>query len=292
MRCQPIPTRTSKCCDTLHKSIAADPFQKLSLVHGVARVVQQKEASGASMAGQIQLVGSQIIAGISNDACLRLRSVVSSGISLMGTPALFGPTSHHDPRSLQEEWNMKPIRMVQAIRRATLAACLFAIPMLGISQTKDSVAISDALHEARSHAAVVQDDAATLDSYTRSQMSWQSHARHLQRMKEHANDLMSDFNKLQGLKAEGSPWQQEAIDRIDPLLREMANHLNATIDHLNNNQSQVQMQPYRDYVDANLDVMTRARDAIADFVSYGEARSTADDLEQKLEMSSSASPSE
>ncbi len=244
------------------------------------------------MASPIQLVGSQIIAGISKDACLRLRSGASSGISFMGIPALFGPTSHHDPRSLQEEWNMKSIKMVQAIRRGTLVACLFAIPMLGVSQTKDSAAISDALHEARSHAVVVQDDAATLESYTRSQMSWQSHARHLQRMKEHANELMSDFNKLQSLRSEGSSWQQDAIDRIDPLLREMATHLNNTIDHLINNQSQVQMQPYRDYVDANLDVMTRARDAISDFVSYGEARSTADDLEQKLELSSSASPSE
>lgn len=183
---------------------------------------------------------------------------------------------------------MKAIRMVQVFRRATFAACLFAIPMLGISQAKDSVAITDALHEARTHAAVVQDDAATLESYTRStSMSWQSHARHLQRMKEHANDLLSDFNKLQGLRAEGSPWQQEAIDRIDPLLREMANHLNSTIEHLNNNQSQVHMPPYKDYVRANLDVMTRAHDAIVDFVEYGEARSKADDLEQRLELPAS-----
>ena len=184
---------------------------------------------------------------------------------------------------------MKTITLIPAIRRGMFFACLAALPMLGASQTKDSVAITDLLHEARSHAALVQDDAATLESYTRSNISWQSHSRHLQRMKNHANDLMADFNKLQTLRAEGSPWQQEAIDRIDPLLREMANHLTNTIEHLNKNQSKVHMPEYKDYVRANYDVMTRAHDAISDFVEYGEARTTADDLEQKLELPSDAS---
>ena len=189
----------------------------------------------------------------------------------------------HDLRNIpQEENDMKTIRMVPVFRRAMFFACLAAVPMLGVSQTKDSVAITDLLHESHSHAALVQDDAATLESYTRSTMSWESHTRHLQRMKEHANDLMADFNKLQTLKSEGSPWQQEAIDRIDPLLREMADHLNSTIEHLNANQSKVHMPEYKDYVRANYDVMTRAHDAISDFVEYGEARTKADDLEKKL----------
>lgn len=187
---------------------------------------------------------------------------------------------------------MNRIGKVPAFRRAMLVACLVALPLLGASQTKDSVAITDTLNEARSHAAVVEDDAATLESYTRSSMSWESHARHLQRMKEHANELLTDFNKLQGLRSEGSPWQLEAIDRIDPLLREMANHLNNTIEHLNNNQSQVHMPPYKDYVRANLDLMTRAHEAIADFVDYGAARTTADELEQKLELPASEPTSE
>ncbi len=244
------------------------------------------------MTGQKQLVvGTQMRAAVRNDTCARVRGIASFRTVRNGSPARLAQCSivNYSP---QEERYMKSIRMIRAFRRATFAACLFAIPMLGISQAKDSVAIADALHEARSHAAVVEDDAATLESYTRSQMSWQSHARHLQRMKEHANELMSDFNRLQSLRAEGSPWQQEAIDRVDPLLREMADHLTTTIDHLNNNQSHVQMQPYRDYVDANLDVMKRAHDAISDFVSYGEARSTADDLEQKLEIPSSTAASE
>ncbi len=103
-------------------------------------------------------------------------------------------------------------------------------------------------------------------------------------MKDHVNNLINDYNQLGTLRAEGSPWQQEAIDRIDPLLRSMADHLNATIQHLNENQNRIQMPPYRDYVHANWELINRTHNLIADFVDYGDAKIKADSLEQKLEL--------
>ncbi len=189
---------------------------------------------------------------------------------------------------------MKPKSIVHLASRLGLVALLLCISGAAFAQEKDSAAISEALNSARSHAALAHDDSATLESYMRSSMSWQSHARQLQLIKEHANDLLGDFNTLTSLRAEGSTWQREAIDRIDPILREMADHLNRTIDHLNNNQSRFQMQPYKDYVHANLDYMERAHQTISDFVEYDAARSKADDLEKKLEIpaeqSASANP--
>lgn len=185
---------------------------------------------------------------------------------------------------------MKTHPLITIARRAAFFVFLLSLPALGTAQANDSEAIMSALQEVRSHAALAQDDAATLEAYARSPMSWQSHARQLNLIKEHANNLLDDFNRLSGLRAEGSPWQQQAIDGIDPLLKDMAAHLTSTIEHFNANKSQVQMQAYKDLVRANLDLMTRAHESISDFVDYGTAKAKADDLEQKLALPDSSAP--
>ena len=186
---------------------------------------------------------------------------------------------------------MKSFKLVTILPRLALLALLLPAGMLA-AQNPDSAAISDLLKVVESHATQADDDAQMLANYTLSNLDWRTHANQLNSIKEHINNLISDANQLTSLRDEGSPWQQEAIDRIDPLLREMANHLNITIEHLNSNQSQVHMPPYKDYVRANLDLMTRAHEAIADFVDYGAARTTADELEQKLELPASEPTSE
>ena len=56
-------------------------------------------------------------------------------------------------------------------------------------------------------------------------------------MRLHINDLGKVAKELEDARPEGSPWQQVAIDRIDPLLREMADQLTSTINHLNAHKS-------------------------------------------------------
>ena len=90
-----------------------------------------------------------------------------------------------------------------------------------------------------------------LSPIRRSNVSWQSHANQLQRIKEHVNELGQLNKQLSDSRAEGSPWQQTAIDQVDMRLREMADLLTVTINHLNDNPSKVHMQAFHDYVKAN-----------------------------------------
>jgi hypothetical protein len=170
-----------------------------------------------------------------------------------------------------------------------LALALATGTSIGFAQTADSGQISDLLKQAKSHAVLAEDDAATLESYTGSKMSWQSHAWQLERIREHVNELGHLNKQLSDLRAEGSPWQQQAIDQIDPRLREMADLLTATIEHLNDNQNRVQMQPFRDYVKANAELTSKLARMISDFVDYDEAKSKAESLEQKLDLPAVAS---
>ena len=180
---------------------------------------------------------------------------------------------------------MKPGPTLRIFAGFAVLALVFAIKApLAAAQTADSAAISNLLTQAQHHAMLLDDDAATLESFTRSKISWKTHAGQLEVMKEHVNNLGKLTQQLTDLRSEGSPWQQEAIDQIDPLLRQMADHLTATINHLNENQNRVHMQAFRDYVQGNYELASRTHETIRDLVAYDQAKSKAQVLEQKLEL--------
>lgn len=178
--------------------------------------------------------------------------------------------------------NYTPIRTT--MKRAALLGAFLVLPLFASAQNPDSQAISDLLSQARQHAVLAEDDAVTLASYTNSRLSWQTHARRLQEMKDHANDLINEANKLSSLRDQGSPWQQHAIDQINPLLREMADTLTVTIQHLNENQARVHMPEYENYARASSDAMIRTAKLISDFVEFDEAKAKAAGLEKELNL--------
>jgi hypothetical protein len=152
------------------------------------------------------------------------------------------------------------------------------------AQSPDSQQISKLLVEAKREAVLLADDADTLHSYTASNIHWQTHTRRLAQMADHVNELGKVNKQLSDLKAEGSPWQQQAIVQIDPLLRDLATNLTATIGHLKENQSRIHFQPYREYVVATHESASGMSRLICDFVDYDKAQAKAKDLEQKLEL--------
>lgn len=181
---------------------------------------------------------------------------------------------------------MKPQSIFKiSVGLAGLALLLTLGSQTVAAQKADSEEISTLLAEARSEAVLAEDDAATLEDFTRTSVSWKTHGSRLELIKDHVNELGKVSKQLTDLRAQGSPWQQKAIDEIDPLLREMAAHLTATIKHFNDNQTQIHMKPYRDYAEANHDLAEKMAEVIKDYVDYDKARSKSEALEQKLEIS-------
>jgi hypothetical protein len=177
-------------------------------------------------------------------------------------------------------------------RKLAFLCALFLVPFVGIQRasadtpdTPDSAQITQLLNDAKSHAVEAEEDAATLESYTRSRVSWKLHTYELDSMKKHVNEMGKIASDLQNLEATGSDWQKQAIHQVMPLLRDMAGNLNKTIEHLNENQSQIHMTSYREYTRTNYELAKRTADLIRDFVDYDQALAKATALEDKLELS-------
>ena len=167
---------------------------------------------------------------------------------------------------------------------AVVALFLVIKGPVAVAQNADSTEISSLLSDAQHHAALLDDDADQLVSYTRSKLHWKSHAQQLESMKTHVNNLGKVTGQLNDLRSEGSPWQQQAIDQINPLLKDMADHLTATINHLNENQDRVHMPAYEDYARGNYELASQTSQLIKDYVNYDKAKAKSQSLEQKLEV--------
>jgi uncharacterized phage-associated protein len=70
----------------------------------------------------------------------------------------------------------------------------------------DSEEVSKLLSEAKTMAFQVKEDAETMESFTRTNVSWQSHASAIAQIKEHINSLSGQVDKLKAVRNSASPW--------------------------------------------------------------------------------------
>jgi hypothetical protein len=183
---------------------------------------------------------------------------------------------------------MNRLLPVTLLKGAAVLALFVSGCMFATAQKPDSKQITDLFSEIKEHASLAENDAQTLESYLGSNISWQGHADRLRLVKEHVNDLLNDYNTMVRLRDEGSPWQQEAIDQLRPLMKGMADHLTATIQHHREHPTHVKFEAWRDYVRGNSEYATKASSLIHDLVDYGAAKSTAESLERQLNLPADA----
>lgn len=186
---------------------------------------------------------------------------------------------------------MESLLMRRSTRINAIVAMILACTCAAFAQVNKSAKINELLNNVKSHAMLATHDAELLESYARSDMSWQSHANQINLMKTHVNDLIKDHNDMIAVREGAFEWQKRAIDRTDPLVKEIADRLNAMINHLNDNKDKTKMQAYKDYVHSNYELISSLDKMVSDFVDYEEAKSKADGLEEKLELTSSSGES-
>lgn len=165
-----------------------------------------------------------------------------------------------------------------------LATALLAMaPAIRAASPPTSEEVSGFLSEAKTEAVQLQFDAAELNNFARSKMSWETHAAKLTQIKDHVNKVSELVTKMNAAKADAAPWQKQAIERINPMLSELATTVSTAIAHLSKNQDRLMFPPYPDYAAATAATATDMAEMISDYVDYGETRHHLDDLERQLE---------
>lgn len=165
-----------------------------------------------------------------------------------------------------------------------VAGFVLISPILRAADVPDSEQVSQLLSEAKTQAFQLKEDAATMQMYSTTAVHWETHAVTINLIRDHVNAVGRQLAKLENARATASPWQQTAIDRIRPLLRELASNTSAIIDYLNKNPSHLQAPEYKDFLEANADQSEQLAALIGDFVDYGKTKQRLERLRDKLEL--------
>jgi hypothetical protein len=171
-----------------------------------------------------------------------------------------------------------------------IALTLCLTPKLHATEREDSAEVTGLLSQAAQQAAQLSHDADDMESLLHSDVSWQSHADMLSRIGDDVNTLGKIVARLNTTYESGSEWQQEAVDRILPLLREMASNTTAAINHLNANQARPTTPDYVNYLEKNAETAHQLADVTSDLVKYAKSRTTLEKMESKLEFPSAKEP--
>lgn len=166
-----------------------------------------------------------------------------------------------------------------------LVTVFAAAPALFAAQAAaDSADVSKLLADAKGQSAQLSRDAAKIKGYTLSTANAQTHAVRMELINEHVNNVGHLAFELNNARAAASPLQRETIDRINPLLEELASSVNSTVTHLNRVSGVLQMPPYNSYLEAKAKLASELAKLISDSVDYGDAKTRSQELEREMEL--------
>ncbi len=167
-----------------------------------------------------------------------------------------------------------------------LVALLF-LPVLGrpAGLREESPQLAQTLAQAGIEASELAKDADETESLIRSDVSWQTHADMLNRVKEHVNNMARIIQNLESNRSSGSELQEQAVDRILPLLKELAANTTAAINYLNQNKTRPLGEPYTQYLKDNADTAHELSSTVSSLYEYEKSMAKIGTLKNKLELS-------
>jgi hypothetical protein len=172
-----------------------------------------------------------------------------------------------------------------AVRAVLVTFLLLSISGRAIAVRDDSQQLTQVLGEARDEAAELARDADEMESLIRTDVSWQTHAVMLDHIKDHVNNMARIVAKLTETRTSGSELQEQAVDRILPLLKDLAVNTTAAINYLNQNKSRPLTDPYNQYLLDNADTSHQLSSTVSSLFEYEKSMTKIAKLKNKLELS-------
>lgn len=172
-------------------------------------------------------------------------------------------------------------------KAARLGLAFFAVAVLSLVPTAasarsvgDSKEVSGFLAEAKAEALQVQMITEEMNSFVHSRTSWQTQAAKLAEIKRHFNkfgELVIKMNKAEA----PSPWQQEAIREVTPMVEELSSYITMTIYHLGEDPDRLVFTSFPEYVAASTGLASEIAELLSDYVEYGKANQDGVTLEHE-----------
>lgn len=157
--------------------------------------------------------------------------------------------------------------------------------MLCAAEETDSQQVGQMLSDAKNLASLIKSDIATLSFFALSGGEWQTRDVMLKLYTERTNTLRSQATRLEAARKSGTRSQQIAVERILPLMEELATSAEAAIRSTKSNPNRASTSEYRQYLKLTSDLLEELSNMIGAGVDYAKTRDDLDRVAAKIGIS-------
>jgi predicted O-linked N-acetylglucosamine transferase (SPINDLY family) len=140
---------------------------------------------------------------------------------------------------------------------------------------------SSLLKQIQKDSVQISKESAELSVSSRTGLSSKTQGIYLNSLRDQINRTGQNLARLEQIKAGTAEWQQQAIDQMTPLARQIASNTEAAINHLNQNSQRLFAPNYTENLQAIADNASDLKDSVSGYLSVAAINEKADKLHEK-----------
>jgi flagellar hook-basal body complex protein FliE len=164
------------------------------------------------------------------------------------------------------------------------------LPMAAYVTRPESPELTELLSDASDEALKLVEDADNTKDLILNDTNWVTHALMLARVKAHVDNMALIIEKLSKAQKSGSELQEQAINQMLPLVKELSANTTAAISYLNQNKSRPISDVYTQYLNKNAETAHQLSSMISSLFEYEKSMAEIEKLRSRLVVSGAPTP--
>jgi len=169
-----------------------------------------------------------------------------------------------------------------AVILAPMVLFIFQPPLLADVARSDSQELATLLEQASDEANKLAIDAADSRALIVSDQNWLTHTLKLAKIKGHVDNMALIVDRLTKSQRSGSELQEQAVERILPLVKELQANTTAAMNYLNQNKDRPVSDAYTQYLEKNAQTARQLSDMISTLNDYEKSMTEINRIRRKL----------
>jgi len=159
---------------------------------------------------------------------------------------------------------------------------LFQLSLAAYVTRPENQQLTQLLSDASDEALELASDANETQALILNDTNWVTHALMLAKVKGHVDNMALIIEKLSKTQKSGSELQEQAVERMLPLVKELSVNTMAAIHYLNRNKDRPISDSYIQYLNKNAETARQLSSMISSLLEYQKSMAEIEKLRSKL----------
>jgi hypothetical protein len=168
------------------------------------------------------------------------------------------------------------------VMAALIALFTLLVSVTAYATEVESPQLAQLLEDANDEAFELARDATDTQMLVRTDENWVDHALMLAKVKGHVDNLALIIEKLSKAQKSGSELQEQAVEQMLPLVKQLSANTTAAINYLKQSKARPTSDTYTRYLEKNAETAHQLSSMISSLIDYEKSMTEIEQLRSKL----------